>query len=512
MAGEKQDLIQEGEQADVEIENSFKNGLITAQEARRNSIDNWSEITDRVAELTWEKYPISNSVKALITSGGTRASRDTIKQLSGMRGLMNDPTGKIVPMPTKSNFRQGLSVFEYVTGTRGSRKGLADTALRTADAGYLTRRLVDVSHDLIIRQEDCGDTEGLEISRGEKRLASFTQRILGRVLAKDSVVPAGTLLGEVEVKALEDAKVEMVCVRSPLTCRSRYGLCQKCYGRDLSTRQLVQIGTPVGIIAAQSIGEPGTQLTLRTKHTGGIVSMDVTQGLPRVEELFEIRTPKLLSPISEIAGKVSVEETPDGYLIQVKNTQMKPVEEREYLIPLLSTLKVADGDLVGPGDPLSSGYLDVKNIMAIKGIRAAQTYLISELQAVYESQGIPINDKHFEVVVRKISDKVIVESSGDTYLLPGEVLEKTRFEEENAKILASGGEPATAQVTILGVTKAALFTDSWLSSASFEQTTNVLTDASLGIRTNRDNLVGIKENVIIGRLIPTSEDRARISA
>ncbi len=516
MVPDKEEIVKEAEAKDIEIESNFSQGLITADEVRRLSIDNWLEATDRITDLTWEKYPANNPVKMLISSGGTRASRDTVKQVSGMRGLMADPTGKIVPMPTKSNFRQGLSVFEYVTGTRGSRKGLADTALRTADAGYLTRRLVDVSHDLIIREEDCGTTEGVEINRAEKRMVTFGQRILGRILAQDVVVgkkttlSAGELIDEEKLGQLEEAKVESVVVRSPLSCRSKFGLCRKCYGRDLSTREMVELGTPVGVIAAQSIGEPGTQLTLRTKHTGGIVAMDVTQGLPRVEELFEIRTPKALSPIAEIAGKVSITDTDDGYKVRVRSVDIKPVEEREYLIPLTATLKVAEGDLVVPGTQLASGFLDVKEILSIRGMRAAQLYLILELQAVYESQGIPINDKHFEVIVRKMSDKVVVETAGDTYLLPGEILEKSRFEEENARVLAEGGEPATAQVSVLGVTKAALFTDSWLSAASFEQTTNVLADTALGSRKNEDPLLGIKENVIIGRLIPTSPDRARI--
>ncbi|OGG07319.1 DNA-directed RNA polymerase subunit beta' [Candidatus Gottesmanbacteria bacterium RIFCSPHIGHO2_01_FULL_42_12] len=505
MAEDKEVIIQESEDKDTEIEANYQNGLITLEEMRRLSVDNWIEATDKITDLTWEKYPESNPVKQLILSGGTRASRDTVKQISGMRGLMTDPTGKIVPMPTKSNFRKGLSVFEYVTGTRGSRKGLADTALRTADAGYLTRRLVDVSHNVIIRENDCKTTDGIEIFRNEKRSASFAQRILGK-----TELATGKIIDEARFTKLDVEKAEMVMVRSPLTCKSKYGICAVCYGIDLGTRNLVNVGTPVGVIAAQSIGEPGTQFTLRTKHSGGIVAMDVTQGLPRIEELFEARRPKVLSPIAEIAGKVELSETADGYKIRVRNTNIKPAEEREYLVPLTSTLKVADGDLVATGTQLSSGFLDIEEILAIKGMRGAQVYLISELQAVYESQGIPVNDKHFEVIIRKMSDKVRIKSSGDTTLLPGELLERIEFEEENARVLAEGGEPATAEVSIMGVSKAAIFTSSWLSSASFEQTTNVLVDASIGARKNIDPLIGIKENVIIGRLIPTSPERAML--
>ncbi len=497
---QKDILIKEAESADTAIEDNYKNGLITHEEMRRLSIENWISVTDKITDLTWDEYPVDNPVRSLISSGATRASRDTVKQISGMRGLMNDPTGKIVPMPTKSNFRRGLSVFEYVTGTRGSRKGLADTALRTADAGYLTRRLVDVSHNLLVREEDCRTSEGIEISAEDKR--NFIPRILGRFTTD------GQLIDEEKIAALEKKGIKKITVRSPLTCQSSYGLCQKCYGRDLSTREVVEIGVPVGVVAAQSIGEPGTQLTLRTKHTGGIVAMDVTQGLPRVEELLEARTPKVLSPIAEISGKAEVVETADGFKIRLKNTTIKPVEEREYLIPLTSSLKVADGDLIAAGTQLASGYLSVEEVLAVRGLRGAQLYLLAELQQVYESQGIPINDRHFEVIIRRMSDKVRIKTSGDTTLLAGENLEKTRFETENAKVLAEGGEPATAEVIILGITKASLFTDSWLSAASFEQTTNVLVDTALGVRNNMDSLLGIKENVIIGRLIPVSAQRA----
>jgi len=514
MVAEKDVLIAETEKEVAEIEGNYQSGLITKDEMRRLSIEAWMQTADRITDLTWSAYSKDNSVKVILDAGAGRASRDTVKQLSGMRGLMSDPTGKIVPMPTKSNFRQGLSVFEYVTGTRGSRKGLADTALRTADAGYLTRRLVDVAHDAIIRLEDCGTTEGLEVFKNEKRNATFANRILGRIIAADAVVgkktivSAGDLVTEVVVGQIEESALESVIVRSPLTCKAKYGLCQKCYGCDYSTRELVEMGTPVGIVAAQSIGEPGTQLTLRTKHTGGIVGDDVTQGLPRVEELFEARTPKVIAPISEISGKVEVTETDDGVQVRVRTVNIKPAEEREYIIAATSQLSVADGDLIGAGTQLASGLLDIKEVLAVRGLLGAQKYLIIELQAVYDSHGIPIADKHFEVIVRKMSDKLRVESSGDTTFLAGELVERVKFDEENARVIAEGGEPATAQVTLLGVTRASLCVESWLSAASFEQTTSQLSDAA--IRGAEDRLIGLKENVIIGRLIPTSADRARM--
>jgi DNA-directed RNA polymerase subunit beta' len=302
--------------------------------------------------------------------------------------------------------------------------------------------------------------------------------------------------------------LEKVAVRSPLTCELRYGLCAKCYGLDLSNKKYVEIGMPVGIIAAQSIGEPGTQLTMRVRHAGGIVGLDVTQGLPRVEELFEARTPKSYSPLSEIAGRVSIEEKEESYYVKVRSIGIKPVEERIYFVPKTAELRIKEGDLIGTGDALTSGPLDIKEVLQIRGLLGTQCYLLTEIQRVYESQGIPIHDKHFEVIIRKMSDKVRVETSGDTILLPGELVDKRVFEDENAKILASGGEPATAQVIILGITRASLYTESWLSAASFQETTSVLTEAALQGR--EDHLLGLKENVIIGKLIPVAPERAKI--
>jgi DNA-directed RNA polymerase subunit beta' len=514
MVPEKDTLIGESEEKVAEIDGNYQQGLITLDEKRRLSNEVWIEITERLANMTWDGMKSDNPVKMIIDSGGARASKDQLKQLSAIKGLVVDPMGKIVELPTKSNYRQGLSIFEYVTSSRGSRKGLTDSALKTADAGYLTRRLVDVAHDVIIRLEDCGTNDGLEISRHEDRQTAFTTRAIGRYAAEDIVAPGskkvliakGDLIDESNAKLLDEHGVESIVIRSPITCQAKAGMCAKCYGRDFSTTQTIQLGTPAGVIAAQSIGEPGTQLTMRVRHAGGIVGLDVTQGLPRVEELFECRTPRVLSPVAEIAGKVEVTETEQGYKVQIRNTSLTPVEEREYVIPLTSELKVKDGDLVGAGDQLASGYLDIKEVLQVRGLRGAQKYLITEVQRVYESQGIGIHDKHFEVIVRKMSDKVRIESSGDTGMLPGELADRARFTAENERVLAQGGEPATAQIVLLGITRASLYTESWLSAASFQETTNVLTDACLSGK--EDRLLGLQENVIIGRLIPVDAQQA----
>jgi len=512
---EKEQIIREVNKKAAQIEENYSLGLITQEEKKRLSNELWMDATEEIADKTWESFAPSNSVKLIINSGGTRASKDQVKQLAAIRGLVVDPLGKIVELPTKSNFREGLSVFEYVTSTRGSRKGLTDSALKTADAGYLTRRLVDVSHDAIIRIEDCGTDKGIKIAQEGTREKVFFARLLGRITAKDIlsstkkiILAKGKVVDEEVIEKIKKAKINKVTVRSSLTCEAKYGICQKCYGWDFSTKKMVDIGTPAGVIAAQSIGEPGTQLTMRVRHTGGIVGLDVTQGLPRVEELFEARTPKVLSPLSEISGKVKVEETAQGYQIIVKNTQVKPIEEREYLIPLTSHLHVKNNDLIPSGYQLASGGLDLKDVLRIKGLNGVQEYLIEQIQKIYESQGISINDKHFEVIVRKMSDKVRIETEGDASLLTGEIVEKYRFEEENAATLAKGGQPATAKLVILGITRSALYTESWLSAASFQETSNILTEASLQGKV--DKLLGLKENVIIGRLIPVSPDRVLV--
>ncbi len=495
-------IIDEANNKVVEIEQSFSQGLITNEEKKRSIQQIWIETTEEIADKTWEIIPADSPIRIVIDAKVGRTSRDQIKQLAGMRGLVVDPLGKIVELPVKSNFREGLSVFEYVASGRGSRKGLTDTALKTADAGYLTRRLVDVTHDVLVREEDCETKEGLLVKKSF-RTPAFYKRIIGRVdLATNEVID------EIRAKELEmDEKVTEIVVRSPFGCQTRHGICQKCYGWDLSNKRIVEIGVPVGVVSAQSIGEPGTQLTLRTKHSGGVVGIDVTQGLPRVEELFETRMPKVLSPIAEIAGKVSIKESEEGFVVKVTGSG-KPKEEREYIIAKTSKLNVEDEQLIDAGTQLASGYLDIKEILHIRGLRAAQEYLVNELQAVYESQGISINDRHFEVIVRKMSDEVRIATSGDTKFLPEELIDRSIFEEEVESVLAAGGEAATARQTILGITKRALYTASWLSSASFEQTTDVLAQSAL--EGAKDRLLGLKENVIIGRLIPIDPERARL--
>ncbi len=515
MVSEKDGMIEEAEGKVSGVEKDYQEGLITIDERKRLSNEIWLKTTDELANLTWGNLHAENMIKVIIDSEGARAGKEQLKQLSAMRGLILDPLGKIVELPIKSNFRQGLSIFEYVASARGSRKGLTDSALKTANAGYLTRRLVDVSHDVIIRSEDCLTTDGIVIVANEPgRTAAFGDRILGRFAAtrivskktKKEIVKEGEEITEEKVKAILEGEVEEVSVRSAITCKLEYGICVKCYGWDFSARKNVELGVPVGVIAAQSIGEPGTQLTMRVRHFGGVVMADVTQGLPRVEELFEMRTPKNLSPLADVSGKVSIETTEDGYIIKVTNSRVKPNEEREYFVPLASTLNVSDGDEIGVGTQLAQGYLDPKEVLKVKDLLNAQRYIINEAQKVYESQGIGINDKHFEVILRKMSDKVIIETVGDTSLIPGDFITRTRFEEINAEVLSQGGEPATARQIILGITKSSLFSDSWLSASSFQETTKVLTEAAL--EGAEDRLTGLKENVIIGRLIPVESNEA----
>lgn len=504
---EKDTMIAEAEKKVAAIDEEYQQGLITLDEKKRLANDIWIKTTEQIAKKTWESFDEHSPLRVTINSGGSRAGIEQLKQLSAMRGLIVDPLGKIVELPIKSNFREGLSIFEYVASARGARKGLTDSALKTANAGYLTRRLVDVSHDVIIATDDCGTTAGITISADEKnRTSLFTDRLIGRIVAQDimsgkkTLFTAGEELTDENVNVLVENEVKEVVVRSPLACKLSYGLCANCYGWDFSTRKKVNIGVPVGVIAAQSIGEPGTQLTMRVRHFGGVVMADVTQGLPRVEELFEMRTPKNLAMISEITGKVKIETTEEGYRIQVRNSRIKPAEMQEYFVPLSATLTVQDDDEIVAGTAFAEGYLDPKEVLKIGGLQQAQAYLLAETQKVYESQGIGINDKHFEVILRKMSDKVIVETVGDAAFIPGDYVSKARFEEINAEILSAGGEPATGRQIVLGITKAALYSDSWLSASSFQQTTSVLTEAALEGR--EDKLRGLKENVIIGRLIP----------
>ncbi|MCL4367228.1 DNA-directed RNA polymerase subunit beta' [Patescibacteria group bacterium] len=512
---EKDKLITDGDKEVAEVENNLQKGLITNEEKRVLTEEIWTRIGDEIAKKTLASLASENPVSFVMKSGGARATPEQIKQLSGMRGFSVDPTGKIVELPTKSNYRQGLSVFEYFTSARGARKGVADKALKTADAGYLTRRLVDVSHDLIIRSEQCSDTAGITLDIPAEGMSAMTSRFLGRKLAakvvdvktKKVVLVEGEHLDETALAKVAAAGVDSLTVFTPISCKAKVGLCARCYGWDLTTRKPVEIGVPVGVVAAQSIGEPGTQLTMRTFHSGGIVGMDITMGLPRVEELFEARTPKTVVPISEIAGKVTITETDMGVKVRIRTTS-KPFEEREYMVPASAVLMVEDGQIIAAGQQLAIGHLDIKEVVRIKGLKEAQKYIVDEVRKVYSSQGVSINEKHFEAIVRKMSDKVRVESQGDTNLLPGEVVDKIKFDEENQRVLAEGGDPATASVVILGITRASLLTESFLSAASFQETTTVLSDAAASGKV--DHLLGLKENVIIGRLIPTSPERAQV--
>jgi len=437
MIPEKDAIVLVANKKAEEVQESYLQGLITQEEKRRLTFEIWMKTTDEVADKTWDNMAVNNAIKVIINSGGTRASKDQVKQLSAMRGLVVDPMGRIVEMPTKSNFREGLTIFEYVTSSRGSRKGLTDSALKTADAGYLTRRLCDVAHDSIIRAHDCETEEGIEIVRAGERSKVFAKRIHGRFAARDVVNSDGEVLvarNEIiddELSAKIDASdVASVWVRSPLTCQLPVGMCAKCYGWDFSTKKVVDIGTPVGVVSAQSIGEPGTQLTMRVKHSGGIVGLDVTQGLPRVEELFEIRNPKGLAPIAEITGKVTVVEKDDVNEITITGNG-KPEEVKTYTVPKTTKIMVSDDELVHAGSQLASGVLDIRDILKLRGMRAAQQYLLDEVQRVYESQGISIHDKHFEVTIAKMSDKVMIETAGDTSLLPGEIVDRMRLKAES---------------------------------------------------------------------------------
>ena len=425
-----------------------------------------------------------------------------------MRGLMASPSGKIIELPIRASFREGLDVLEYFISTHGARKGNADTALKTADSGYLTRRLVDVSQDVIVREHDCGTQNGIyveEIKEGSEVVEQLAERLTGRYTAEDVFHPeTGELLASKDTymdpilaEKIADTGIQKVKIRSVFTCDSKVGVCTKCYGMNMATSYKINIGEAVGIVAAQSIGEPGTQLTMRTFHTGGVAGADITQGLPRVEELFEARKPKGLAIVSEVAGTVRIEETKKKRTVYVVTDSG---EEYSYDIPFGSRLKVKDGIAIGAGDEITEGSVNPHDIMSIKGVDGAREYLLSEVQKVYRLQGVDINDKHLEVVVRQMTRKIKVTEQGDTNLLPGVMIDMFDFRAENERVESFGGEKAQGDIVLLGITKAALATDSFLSAASFQETTRVLTDAA--IKGKIDPLVGLKENVIIGKLIP----------
>ncbi|HKO32320.1 MAG TPA: DNA-directed RNA polymerase subunit beta' [Candidatus Limnocylindria bacterium] len=579
---EKVALLADADARVNDIDREFRKGFITDDERYTQTVDVWRATTDEVTEKMLNGLDKRGSVW-MITHSGARGNVTQVHQLAGMRGLMADPSGRIIDLPIRSNLREGMSVLEYFISSHGARKGLADTALRTADSGYLTRRLVDVAQDVITREDDCDTDLGTWITRDESEQIPepFGDRLVGRMAAIDvvdekageTIVARNAEIDEVAIERIEAAGMDRVNVRSPLTCAARHGVCRMCYGRNLATGNLVELGQAVGIIAAQSIGEPGTQLTMRTFHTGGVAGEDITQGLPRVEELFEARIPKGQATMTEIDGNVEVvragvdqpvvvrvthreaydtpvkltpqhevlvasgDEVAEGQLLarlgddeeatEVRSPaagrvtkkgstltlHSEDVDQREYAVPHSARLRVENGDEVLAGDPLTEGSLNPKDLLQIKGVDTVQRFLVAEVQKVYRSQGVTIADKHVEIIVRQMLRKVTVDTAGDTDLLPSELIDRFEFEEVNNRILAEGGEPATAQTVLLGVTKASLNTSSFLAAASFQETTRVLTEAA--INGAKDHLIGLKENVIIGKLIPAgtgAEARALAAA
>ena len=513
----KREILESYETQADKVQSQYEKGLITDDERRQELIEIWTKATAEVGKEMEENFPRINPVWMMVYSGA-RGNMMQIRQIAGMRGLVANPKGEIIPRPIKSNFREGLSVLEYFISTHGARKGLADTALRTADSGYLTRRLCDVAQDVIIREEDCGTDRGLALPIATRQQAGNLVKhdhvetsVYGRTLAEDVEVngevlaKAGSDLGDRVIDTLIAAGVDEVKIRSVLTCDSKVGQCAACYGRSLASGQLVAVGEAVGIIAAQSIGEPGTQLTMRTFHTGGVAGDDITHGLPRIVELFEARTPKGVAPIAEAAGVVSFREDAKGKKIIV--TPDDGGEEVAYPITRRQKLLVEEGQRVDVGQKMVVGAIDPKQVLRILGPRATQIHLVNEIQSVYRSQGVGIHDKHIEVIVRQMLKRITVLEAGDTELLPGELTERNRFEAENRRVVQTGGKAAAGRPELMGITKASLATESWLSAASFQETTRVLTDAALSEKS--DPLLGLKENVIIGKLIPAGTGLAR---
>ncbi|HEY49948.1 MAG TPA: DNA-directed RNA polymerase subunit beta' [Dehalococcoidia bacterium] len=570
-------ILEEAERKIDESEKQFQRGLITEDERYNNAVSVWTQATEEL-QSTLERTMDKSSSIYMMASSGAKGNISQIRQMAGMRGLMTDPSGRIIDLPIRACFREGLAVLEYFISTHGARKGLADTALRTSDSGYLTRRLIDVSQEVIVNEEDCGTINGIWLSETEEKsmLAPLAERILGRIVASpvahpetgEIIVDRNEEIDEEKAEQVIQAGIDRIYVRSPLSCQSRRGICQLCYGRSLAKGHLVTLGEAVGIIAAQSIGEPGTQLTMRTFHTGGVAGLDITSGLPRVEELFEARSPKGQAVTSEIEGVVEITRAddgrkikvissesyrdeysvPKGYEVMVENEQevdaatvlaqpkaakkekeaakgpplvahvggrvelaknkisllYEEREEREYLISPMTPILVEDGAKVEAGQQLTEGLVHPQDILRIMGREAVQRYLVDEVQKVYRSQGVNINDKHIEIIVRQMLRKVKVDSPGDSGLLPGELIDSLSYEDINAKVLSEGGEPATAQPVLLGITRASLNTDSFLAKASFQETTRVLTEAAVSGSTDR--LTGLKENVIIGKLIPARSE------
>ncbi len=512
---EKDKILEEAQKKVDNVQKQFRRGLITEDERYDRVISIWSAAKDDIQEKLMESLDNFNPI-FMMSDSGARGNASNFTQLAGMRGLMANPAGRIIELPIKSSFREGLSVQEYFISTHGARKGLADTALKTADSGYLTRRLVDVAQDVIVREEDCGTDRGIligPIMDGTEVIESLEERLVGRYTRKtvrhpetgEVIIGANELITDDIARKITAAGIEKVWIRSAFTCNTRHGVCKKCYGINLATGDEVEVGEAVGIIAAQSIGEPGTQLTMRTFHTGGVAGDDITQGLPRVQELFEARNPKGYAPISEIDGEVvSIDEGKDR---QLEITIAGSVETKSYLVPYTSRLKVEVGDKVSRGDALIEGSIDPKELLQARDVTSAQEYLLHEVQKVYRMQGVEIGDKHIEVMVRQMLRKVRIIDSGDTDLLPGTLLDINHFTDTNEKYILEGKTPATGRPVLLGITKASLETDSFLSAASFQETTRVLTDAA--IKGKEDPLIGLKENVIIGKLVPAGTGMMR---
>jgi len=509
----KKEILAESEEKVRVVTNQYRRGLITDEERYDRVIEIWSQTKDRITDVLMQSMDRYNSIMLMVDSKA-RGNKSQITQLGGMRGLMATPSGRIFELPIKSNFREGLTVLEYFISTHGARKGLADTALRTADSGYLTRRLVDVAQDVIVREEDCGTDKGITVTKihdGKEVIEDLYDRIEGRYTAAavrhpetgEVIIGKGEMIDAETAEKIIAAGIEKVEIRSVLACRARHGVCKICYGRNLATGKHVEIGEAVGIIAAQSIGEPGTQLTMRTFHTGGVAGDDITQGLPRIQELFEARNPKGQATISEIDGVVKdIRDAKDRREIEVEGE----AETKVYSVSYGSRIRVNVGDRVEAGDELTDGSIDPKEMLRIKGIRGVQNYILQEVQRVYRNQGVEINDKHIEVMIKQMLRKIRIVDAGDTQLLPGSYVDIHEYEAANREAILAGKEPAVAKPVLLGITKASLETDSFLSAASFQETTRVLTDAA--IKGKVDQLLGLKENVIIGKLIPAGTGMA----
>ncbi len=511
----KDAILNEAQEKVDKVLQQFRRGLITEEERYDRVISYWSHAKDVIQDKLMDSLDHSNPIY-MMSDSGARGNASNFTQLAGMRGLMANPAGRIIELPIKSSFREGLTVLEYFISTHGARKGLADTALKTADSGYLTRRLVDVAQDVIVREDDCGTDRGLDIGAlmdGTEVIEGLDERIEGRhtkktiyhpetgalILKRDGLITADA------ARAILDAGLEQITIRSAFTCNTKHGVCKLCYGINLATGETVEVGEAVGIIAAQSIGEPGTQLTMRTFHTGGVAGSDITQGLPRIQEIFESRNPKGVAVISEIKGQITeIDEIREG---QKEITIEGEVETRKYLTPYNARLKVDVGDMIDRGEVITEGSIDPKELIVVKDVVTVQVYLLKEVQKVYRSQGVEIGDKHIEVMVRQMLRKVRIIEAGDTDLLPGSLLDIHQFSDANAEVLKVNKIPATCRPVILGITKASLETESFLSAASFQETTRVLTDAAIKGKT--DELLGLKENVIIGKLVPAGTGMQR---